>query len=33
MFFLEKVHIGEVQASVWSKETLEKCKSSNIQLL
>nr|WP_307775650.1 aspartate--ammonia ligase [uncultured Cetobacterium sp.] len=33
LFFLDKVHIGEVQASLWSKEVLEECKSKNITLL
>jgi len=33
MFFLGKVHIGEVQASVWDDEMTERCCKSNIQLL
>ena len=33
MFFLRKAHIGEVQASVWSKEMLEECKKAGICLL
>lgn len=33
MFFLQKAHIGEVQASVWPKEMIEVCESSNIHLL
>ncbi len=33
MFFLEKRHIGEVQASVWTKEVIEECKKENIFLL
>ncbi|MBB5171982.1 aspartate--ammonia ligase [Texcoconibacillus texcoconensis] len=33
LFLLRKAHIGEVQASVWSKEIIEECKSSGIQLL
>ena len=33
MFFLEKAHIGEVQASVWSKEDIEKLEELNIHLL
>ena len=33
MFFLDKVHIGEVQASVWSDETLEDSKKANVILL
>lgn len=33
MLLLEKAHIGEVQASVWDKETLEKCEAAGIELL
>jgi len=33
MFFLGKAHIGEVQASVWPDEMIEKCKEANIELL
>lgn len=33
MFFLDKLHIGEVQASIWSKEVYEICKQMNIDLL
>ncbi len=33
MFFLEKVHIGEVQQSVWPKEMINKCKEKGINLL
>ncbi len=33
MFLLEKVHIGEVQVSVWDETTLEMCEASGIQLL
>jgi len=33
MFFLEKVHIGQVQASVWSEEMLAACKEYDIALL
>jgi len=33
MFFLNKAHIGEVQASVWPKEMLDTCKKANIFLL
>ena len=32
MFYLNKAHIGEVQASVWT-EDIEKCAAENIQLL
>jgi aspartate--ammonia ligase len=33
MFFLEKAHVGEVQASIWSDTMIEKCKQANITLL
>lgn len=33
MFFLEKRHIGEVQASIWDEETILKCAKKNIELL
>lgn len=33
MFFLQKVHIGEVQASVWADDYLEKLEKQNIHLL
>jgi aspartate--ammonia ligase len=33
MFFLEKKHIGEVQASVWTDEIIRECKLENIFLL
>lgn len=33
MFFLGKVHIGEVQSSVWDDDMLQKCESANIHLL
>ena len=33
MFFLRKAHIGEVQASLWDKETLDLCTKRNINLL
>lgn len=33
MFFLKKMHIGEVQASLWKKEDIEKLKKLNINLL
>ncbi|MGL4393468.1 MAG: aspartate--ammonia ligase, partial [Fusobacteriaceae bacterium] len=33
LFFLDKVHVGEVQASIWSEEVLEECKRKNIELL
>jgi len=33
MYFLEKQHIGEVQASVWTDEILSECREKNIFLL
>lgn len=33
MFFLRKVHIGEIQASLWPKEIREQCRAHNIFLL
>ncbi len=33
MYFLEKLHIGEVQASVWSQQMIEACTKHNIFLL
>ncbi len=33
MLLLEKAHIGEVQASLWSDEVLEACKAGNIPIL
>lgn len=33
MFFLRKAHIGEVQASVWTEETREKCAKLGVELL
>lgn len=33
MFFLEKMHIGEVQSSIWPVDTIEQCKQQNIHLL
>lgn len=33
MFFLRKAHIGEIQASLWSEETMDECQKNNIFLL
>ena len=33
MFFLQKAHIGEVQASIWPQEMLEVCEEKSILLL
>lgn len=33
MYFLQKAHIGEVQASIWPDEMVEKCKENGIELM
>ncbi len=33
MFFLQKAHIGEVQASLWPEEMIERCAAADIPLL
>ena len=33
MYFLRKAHIGEVQASVWPQEMIDKCVEHHIYLL
>ncbi|VDN10514.1 unnamed protein product [Dibothriocephalus latus] len=33
LFFLDKVHIGEVQVSLWSDEIVQDCLQKNIHLL
>jgi aspartate--ammonia ligase len=33
MFFLRKAHIGEVQASVWTDETLSECRARGVALM
>jgi aspartate--ammonia ligase len=33
MFLLEKIHIGEVQSSYWTKKIIKDCKKQNIFLL
>ena len=33
MLMMGSAHIGEVQSSIWDKETIEKCKESGIRLL
>lgn len=33
LFFLEKAHIGEVQASIWSDEEIKRLEEKNIHLL
>lgn len=33
MFFLNKAHIGEVQATIWDRKNIKICKENNINLL
>ncbi|MGI6735764.1 MAG: aspartate--ammonia ligase [Anaerovoracaceae bacterium] len=33
MYFLRKAHIGEVQASVWPQEMIDRCEAADIHLL
>ena len=33
MYFLQKAHVGEVQASVWPPEVLEECKKHGVNIL
>ena len=33
MFFLKKAHVGEVQSSIWSEETIKECEKKGIRLL
>jgi len=33
MYFLRKAHIGEVQAGVWPRETLEACRAQGVPLM
>ncbi|MDR1671935.1 MAG: aspartate--ammonia ligase [Bacteroidales bacterium] len=33
MYFLQKAHIGETQASIWSAEMMEECRKHNIFLV
>ena len=33
MFLLQRVHIGEVQASIWSDEIIAECEKNGINLL
>ena len=33
MLLLGKVHIGEVQSSLWDKETLDACRKAGIHIL
>ncbi|MFC2169426.1 aspartate--ammonia ligase [Acidobacteriota bacterium] len=33
MFFLRKIHLGEIQAGIWPDEMIEECRKNNIFLL
>jgi len=33
MFFLRKMHVGEVQASIWPQEALDCCRAAGVRLL
>jgi len=33
MFLLQKLHIGEVHASIWPDETVKRCKEAGVRLL
>lgn len=33
MFYLQKMHIGEVQAGIWPEDTVKRCKQAGIRLL
>ena len=33
MLLLGKIHVGEVQASIWDEQTIEACKAGNVMLL
>ena len=33
MFFLRKLHVGEVQASIWPETIVRRCKKAGIPLL
>ena len=33
MFYLRKAHIGEIQASIWPEDMIEKCGKNKIFLL
>ena len=33
MLLLGKAHIGEVQSSLWDRETLSACKAAGVELL
>ena len=33
MYFMQKAHIGEVQASIWPKNVIKECEEKGIILL
>lgn len=33
MYLLNKMHIGEVQVSLWDEKTEEYCRKNNIELM
>ena len=33
MVLLQKIHIGEVQSSIWSDEMIQECQENNINIL
>jgi aspartate--ammonia ligase len=33
MFLLRKMHIGEVHASIWPQDMLDKCRKAGVKLL
>ncbi len=33
MLLLDKIHIGEVQASIWDQQTIDSCNAGNVMLL
>jgi len=33
MFFLRKLHVGEVHASVWPEEMIAQCRAAGVNLL
>jgi len=33
MFYLRKAHVGEIQASIWPEDMIERCRKNKIFLL
>jgi aspartate--ammonia ligase len=33
MYFLRKLHVGEVHASVWPEEMAQRCRDAGVMLL